>query len=58
MSDRIVVMNRGKIEEVGPSDLIYRQPQQEYTRQLIASIPVGTIEQIQEWQKARIANNN
>lgn len=58
MSDRIVVMNRGKIEEVGPSDLIYRQPQQEYTRQLIASIPVGTIERIQEWQKARIANNN
>ncbi len=58
MSDRIVVMNRGKIEEIGPAEMIYRQPQQEYTRQLIAAIPVGTIERIQECQKARIANDN
>ncbi len=39
MSDRIMVMNRGKVEEIGNAEAIYRQPQKEYTRQLIASIP-------------------
>ena len=39
MSDRIMVMNRGKIEEIGPARDILENPQQEYTRQLIDSIP-------------------
>ncbi|NEQ38695.1 MAG: ABC transporter ATP-binding protein [Okeania sp. SIO3I5] len=43
MSDRIVVMNQGKIEEIGPAEQVYDQPQREYTRQLIASIPTGKI---------------
>ncbi|MDX2099330.1 MAG: ABC transporter ATP-binding protein [Leptolyngbyaceae cyanobacterium bins.59] len=55
MSDRILVMNRGKIEEVGPAEQIYREPQQAYTRQLIAAIPVGTLERIQERQAQRSA---
>ncbi len=42
MSDRILVMNRGKIEEIGPAESVYRTPQQPYTRQLIASIPAGS----------------
>jgi peptide/nickel transport system ATP-binding protein len=46
MSDRIMVMNRGKIEEIGPAEQIYRQPQQAYTRQLIASIPTGNLDQV------------
>ena len=41
MSDRIMVMNRGKIEEIGPADQIYHTPQTPYTRQLIAAIPAG-----------------
>jgi peptide/nickel transport system ATP-binding protein len=41
MSDRIMVMNRGKIEEVGPAMSIYQHPQSDYTRQLIAAIPAG-----------------
>ncbi len=53
MSDRIVVMNRGKIEEVGTADTIYRHPQQPYTRQLIAAIPVGTLDRIRERQEQR-----
>ncbi|MDY6939658.1 MAG: ABC transporter ATP-binding protein [Cyanobacteriota bacterium] len=44
MSDRIMVMNRGKIEEIGPAEMIYHSPQQEYTRRLIASIPTGNLE--------------
>ena len=53
MSDRIVVMNRGKIEEIGTADAIYRRPQQPYTRQLIAAIPVGTLDRIRERQEQR-----
>ncbi|MER3499333.1 MAG: ABC transporter ATP-binding protein [Chitinophagaceae bacterium] len=41
LSDRIVVMNRGKIEEMGLADEIYYHPRKEYTRRLIASIPGG-----------------
>ncbi|WP_299484707.1 ABC transporter ATP-binding protein [Acaryochloris sp. IP29b_bin.137] len=41
MSDRIMVMNRGKLEEIGAADQIYCHPQAEYTRKLIASIPAG-----------------
>jgi peptide/nickel transport system ATP-binding protein len=41
MSDRIIVMNKGRIEETGRAEEIYKNPSQEYTRQLIASIPKG-----------------
>ena len=46
MSDRMVVMNKGKIEEMGPSDEIYNNPQREYTQKLINAIPKGEIEDI------------
>ena len=46
ISDRIMVMNRGKIEEIGQGEDIYHRPQTEYTRQLIASIPTGNIKPI------------
>jgi peptide/nickel transport system ATP-binding protein len=39
MSDRIVVMNKGKIEEMGAADSIYNHPQQSYTQKLIGAIP-------------------
>jgi peptide/nickel transport system ATP-binding protein len=45
MSDRIMVMNQGRIEEIGPAEQIYRQPQRDYTRQLIAAIPSGLLPQ-------------
>ena len=44
MSDRIVVMNKGKIEEIATSEEIYRHPQTEYTRRLIDSIPTGGLD--------------
>ena len=43
MSDRIMVMNRGNIEEIDTAEAIYRNPKTEYTRQLIAAIPKGEI---------------
>jgi peptide/nickel transport system ATP-binding protein len=51
MSDRIMVMNQGKIEEIDDAHTIYRSPQTDYTRKLIASIPLGTIERIQQQQR-------
>jgi peptide/nickel transport system ATP-binding protein len=39
ISDRILVMNKGKIEETGDAEEIYNHPQKEYTQKLIASIP-------------------
>lgn len=41
ISDRIMVMNKGRIEESGAADEIYFNPQSPYTRQLIAAIPRG-----------------
>jgi peptide/nickel transport system ATP-binding protein len=46
MSDRMVVMNQGKIEEMGDADSIYLNPQSEYTKKLISSIPKGQLTDI------------
>ncbi|MGK7908390.1 MAG: ABC transporter ATP-binding protein [Synechococcus sp.] len=39
ISDRIVVMNRGRIEEIAPAEELYANPTKEYTRSLISAIP-------------------
>jgi peptide/nickel transport system ATP-binding protein len=54
MSDRMVVMQEGKVEEMGDPDEIYINPKSEYTRKLIDSIPKGNIENI----KASIAQKS
>lgn len=41
MSDRIMVMKQGRIEEIGAAAEIYQQPQSPYTQQLLAAIPTG-----------------
>ena len=41
ISDRIMVMNKGKIEETGSADEIYYNPKSAYTQKLIAAIPKG-----------------
>jgi len=56
MSDRIMVMNQGRVEEIGPAEQIYRQPQRPYTQKLIEAIPVGTLDRIQELQQLRLAS--
>lgn len=54
MSDRMVVMNKGKVEEMGDADEIYNNPKTEYTKNLINSIPKGQLEDI----KASIDKKN
>jgi peptide/nickel transport system ATP-binding protein len=53
MSDRMIVMNQGKIEEMGLAEQIYREPQKTYTQQLISAIPLGNLEQIRQRQAER-----
>ena len=46
MSDRMIVMNNGKIEEMGDADEIYNNPQTPYTQKLISAIPRGELRDI------------
>ena len=41
MSDQLLVMNKGKIEELDDADAIYESPKKEYTKKLIEAIPKG-----------------
>lgn len=41
MSDQLLVMNKGKIEELGDADEIYSNPKTDYSKQLIEAIPKG-----------------
>ena len=53
ISDRILVMNKGKIEEKGFSEDIYANPQSEYTKNLIEAIPKGSLDDIKAEQLKR-----
>ena len=39
ISDRMIVMNKGRVEEEGFPEVIYNSPKAEYTKKLIAAIP-------------------
>ncbi|MHA3685234.1 ABC transporter ATP-binding protein [Leucobacter sp. HY1908] len=39
LCDDVVVMQRGAIVESGPIEQVFRDPREEYTRQLLASVP-------------------
>lgn len=41
MSDQLLVMNNGHVEELDDADVIYNQPKKEYTKMLINAIPKG-----------------
>jgi oligopeptide transport system ATP-binding protein len=40
VSDRIAVMYKGKIVEEGPADAVCERPQDAYTKQLLAAVPI------------------
>ena len=41
MSDQLLVMNKGKIEELDDAEVIYTSPKTDYTKKLIDAIPKG-----------------
>ncbi len=41
MADQLIVMNKGKIEEIGDADEIYSKPGTAYSQKLIDAIPKG-----------------
>ena len=47
MSDTIAVMRDGVIVEQGPAERVYTQPQTDYTRALLAAVPVPDPERMQ-----------
>jgi ABC-type oligopeptide transport system ATPase subunit len=53
MSDRIAVMNLGKIVEIGPADDVYTRPKDEYTKALLAAVPVPDPRQMRERKAER-----
>jgi oligopeptide transport system ATP-binding protein len=40
LSDDIAVMEKGKLVELGPADRVYSRPEHEYTKALLAAVPV------------------
>ena len=55
LSQRIAVMQNGKLVEVGSSDDILRDPQNIYTRRLLAAVPVPDPDEQRERRTARDA---
>ena len=53
MSDRIAVMNLGKIVEIGPADDVYTRPKDEYTKALLAAVPVPDPRRMRERKAER-----
>jgi peptide/nickel transport system ATP-binding protein len=58
VADMMAVMNAGKIVEFGPSEAIYREPREGYTRRLISATPKDDVEHIRrvvaEREKRRV----
>jgi peptide/nickel transport system ATP-binding protein len=53
MSDTMAVMQAGRIVEMGAADAIYTNPQQDYTRRLIAAIPRDDLDHIRALRAKR-----
>ena len=55
MADMMAVMNNGKIVEFGPSESIYKNPQEAYTQKLINATPKDDLELIRKRVAERAA---
>src|SRR5438445_2667490 len=53
MSDRIAVMNRGKIVEEGPAEEVYSNPQDPYSPALLAAVPIPDPRRMRERRAER-----
>jgi oligopeptide transport system ATP-binding protein len=53
MSDRIAVMNRGKLVEEGPAEEVYSNPQDPYSQALLAAVPIPDPRRMRERRAER-----
>jgi oligopeptide transport system ATP-binding protein len=53
MSDRIAVMNRGKIVEYGAAEDVYTMPKDEYSQALLAAVPIPDPRRMRERREER-----
>jgi oligopeptide transport system ATP-binding protein len=53
MSDRIAVMSRGKLVEIGPAEQVYTSPQEDYTKALLSAVPIPDPRAMKERKAAR-----
>jgi len=53
VSDRIAVMNKGEIVELGDANQVYNHPQQDYTKALLAAVPVPDPRRMRERKRER-----
>jgi peptide/nickel transport system ATP-binding protein len=59
LADRVAVMQRGKLVEVGTREQVLHNPQQEYTKRLLSAAPVADpelqAERRRAWEEGRVA---
>jgi peptide/nickel transport system ATP-binding protein/oligopeptide transport system ATP-binding protein len=53
MSDRIAVMNKGKLVEIGKAEDVYTSPREDYTKALLAAVPVPDPRRMRERKRER-----
>ncbi|MFN3342967.1 MAG: ABC transporter ATP-binding protein [Flavobacteriales bacterium] len=58
LRDRMIVMNKGKIEELDLAERIYANPKSEYTRKLINAIPKGELDDIRKNLENKLLREN
>ena len=54
VSDRVAVMRKGEVVEMGDSDSIYENPQSDYTKQLLTAAPVLDPEEARRLRAERV----
>ena len=53
MSDRIAVMNEGRIVEIGPAEEVYTNPKEDYTKALLSAVPIPDPRAMKERKELR-----
>jgi oligopeptide transport system ATP-binding protein len=53
VSDDIAVMEKGKLVELGPADRVYSRPEHDYTKALLAAVPVPDPRRMRERKAER-----